>query len=70
MFALPCLPVFIIQCSSKIAMTETAKNILKDRGVCISQLHNEKSLTSQNLEVFFTDLPSSQHQISIANTFY
>jgi len=39
-------------------MIETSKS-LKDRDVSISQLQNEKNLTSQDLEVLLTGLLSS-----------
>lgn len=46
---LPHLPVFITHCLSNIAVTEISKSILKDKGVSLLQLQNEKSLTCQDL---------------------
>lgn len=46
---LPHLPVFNTQCLSNIAVIEISKSVLKDKGVSLSQLQNEKNLTCQDL---------------------
>lgn len=88
MFSLPCLTVFITQCSSQIAMTEVSKSILKTgmyvshnrimKRASLPRIQKYFLLTSQYFAersvtlLFFTQyflLFSSQHQMSIANTF-
>lgn len=57
-----------LECLSDIAMTETSKSVLKDGGVSISPLQNEKSRTSQDLVGLLTVLLSSLQQC--VNSFF
>lgn len=43
-----------------IAVNDTSKNVLKDRGVSISQLQNDMSITFQEPEILLVGLRSSQ----------